>query len=660
MNRTMASLLALMAIAGAPLLAQADPPSRVARLNLVNGSVSFRPGSVEDWTAATLNYPLTSGDHLWSDVNSRTEMHIGATAIRMGSETALAFLNLDDRTVQLSLTQGSLIVRLRQLGDAENFEVDTPNVAVTLLRAGDYRVDADANNGITTVTVRGGDAQVTGGGAAFSVRPRESARITGAETVAQEIGPMLPPDEFDSWCNARDMREDRLVQSAHYVPREMIGYEDLEENGVWVNEPGYGWVWRPTAVAAGWAPYRYGHWAWVEPWGWTWIDDAPWGFAPFHYGRWAMAGGGWVWVPGAMVAGVRPVYAPALVAFVGGPRFGVAVGMAGGVAMAAWFPLGPREPYIPAYHVSEVYVRQVNIMHVTNVTVINSNVRYVNQGVPGAVTVVSRETFVGARPVHSGIVAVDTRVVTTAPVVAVAPIAPSRVSVMAHVGPAVAVPPTRIVERTVVVRNAPPPPPVAFAARERALAANPGRPLEAAQAERFRATAPVRPTSFRQVGAPERPEMAPRNDRPSPGGFNHPGGAPVATPERPMNNAGPARNDRPAYPGSNRPATAPAATPERPMNNAAPVRNDRPAYPGSNRPATAPAATPERPVNNAAPVRNEHPAAVPAQRNDRPAAAQEQRREASQERRDERKANNREKGEEKRERREEKQEERKQ
>ena len=111
----------------------------------------------------------------------------------------------------------------------------------------------------------------------------------------------------------------------------MVGYEDLGQNGVWSEAPEYGPVWRPRSVEIGWAPYRYGRWAWVEPWGWTWIDDAPWGFAPFHYGRWAMAGGVWVWVPGRMVVGVRPVYAPALVAFVGTSRFGV----------AAWFPLGP-------------------------------------------------------------------------------------------------------------------------------------------------------------------------------------------------------------------------------------------------------------------------------------------------------------------------------
>jgi hypothetical protein len=556
MNRTLFSLIALAALA-LPAVAQDDPPSRVARLNLASGSVSFRPGSVEEWAPATLNYPLTTGDHLWADRDSRTEMHIGSTAVRMGAETALAFLNLDDRTVQISLTQGSLNIRLRELRDDESFEVDTPNTAVTLLRAGDYRIDADGSTSVTTVTVRAGDAQVAGGGAAFAVHPRQSARLIGMDQVSQEMGPVPPPDEFDSWALARDRHEDQLVQSARYVPRDMIGYEDLDENGVWTEVPDYGWVWQPRVVVAGWAPYRFGHWAWVEPWGWTWIDDAPWGFAPFHYGRWAMVAGGWVWVPGRIVVGVRPVYAPALVAFVGGGGFGVGV--------SAWFPLGPREAYVPAYHVSEVYVRQVNIMHVTVVNGIGvTNGRYMNQGVPGAVTAVSRETFVEARPVGRATVALDVRVLAQARVVGTAaPIPPERVSVIAHGGPPVAAPPARFVERTVVVRNAPPPPPVSFAARQQALAANGGRPLEPAQVERLRPTAPSRAPMVRQVGPPPAPPMAPRNERPFQGNPNRP-----AMPQ-PQGNPPPERSERPT--------PAPVPREERPAMTPPPVREERPA-----------------------------------------------------------------------------------
>lgn len=48
-----------------------DPPSRVARLNYMDGSVSFQPGGENDWVTAVLNRPLVTGDNLWADEDSR-------------------------------------------------------------------------------------------------------------------------------------------------------------------------------------------------------------------------------------------------------------------------------------------------------------------------------------------------------------------------------------------------------------------------------------------------------------------------------------------------------------------------------------------------------------------------------------------------------------
>lgn len=157
----------------------------------------------------------------------------------------------------------------------------------------------------------------------------------------------------------------------------MVGYEELDAYGAWQTAPEYGAVWVPR-VEAGWAPYHDGRWVWRDPWGWTWIDAAPWGFAPFHYGRWAYWGNRWVWAPGRIVR--RPVYAPALVAFVGGAHWGVSVGVGGGGGGVGWFPLAPNEPWVPGYRVSPTYVRNVNVTNVTNVTNITNvnvtNIRY--------------------------------------------------------------------------------------------------------------------------------------------------------------------------------------------------------------------------------------------------------------------------------------------
>ncbi len=553
---------------------QADPPSRVARLNFLQGPVSFRPATVDDWTAATVNYPLTTGDHLWSDQAAQAEMHIGSTAIRLGQMTALSVLNLNDQIVQLSLTQGSVNIHVRYLAEGENYEIDTPNVAINL-RPGDYRIDADGDNNVTGIIVHSGGADVTAGqSGTFSVRNGEMARLTGVDSVQQEISGAPALDGFDNWCAGRDAREDRATVSARYVPRETIGYEDLDSNGRWVNIPPYGMVWQPNVAAAGWAPYRQGHWAWVEPWGWTWIDDMPWGFAPFHYGRWAYTGGGWYWVPGVVT--VRPVYSPALVAFVGGGGIGVGV--------AAWFPLGPGEVFRPGYHVTDVYVRNVNVAYVRDVTVINrvevGNAVYVNQRVVGAVTVVPHEVFVGARPVAAAAVVVAPGVIVSARVVGyTAPLAPERVSVLARpAGVAVVVrtPPTVVVQRTVVVRAAAPPPPVSFAARQEALRANPGHPLDQAQLNTLRATQPQRPQYVRSVNTPA------GGSQPMGFGRNRPSN--TTTPTAPATNAAPPRNDRPT-------TATPTRTYDRPANANPPAGESRP-----NNNAQQPRTTEQRPA----------------------------------------------------------------
>jgi len=527
MRQTIGYFTALLAITTGALLAQpgGDPPSRVARLNYLNGTVSFRPGSVEEWAAASLNYPLTTGDHLFTDANSQTELHVGSTAIRMDQQTALAFINLDDRVAQLSLTGGSLNVRIRSLRPDEVYEVDTPNAAI-VLRQGDYGINSDGDRNTTMVLVREGQADITGGGANFPVYPRQMANISGTDQLRQEIVPMGPPDGFDAWCAQRERGEQSVV-SARYVPRDMIGYEDLDAYGVWRNVPPYGMVWTPTSMAAGWAPYHNGHWAWVEPWGWTWIDEAPWGFAPFHYGRWAFAGGAWLWVPGRMDVAVRPVYAPALVAFVGGPRFGVAIAVGGGGGMAAWFPLGPGEVYRPAYHVSDVYVRQINIVHVNDVTVINrvdvANVHYANQAVPGAVMAVPHDAFVSARPVAGVAVRVDAREVAGAPVMATAAFAPRRESVLGGEVRTNA-PPARFVQHQVVMKSPAPPPPVSFAAKQKALEANGGRPLDENTMRTLRSNAPppATPAMRNNNVAPARNDRPPNKEVAAPKGEEHP------------------------------------------------------------------------------------------------------------------------------------------
>ena len=443
-------------------LADDDPPGRVARLNYIQGSISFQPGGESDWVQANPNRPLTTGDNLWADRGSRGELHIGSTSIRIGNETGITFLNLDDRTVQIQLAEGSLNVTVRRLDGGDAFEIDTPNLAFTVERPGNYRVDVQPDGSATAITVRAGEGEATGGGSDFHMDSGDRATFSGTDTLTFDGGEAGRLDEFDSWCRSRDDREERS-QSARYVSRDVIGYDDLDDYGEWRSVPDYGSVWFPTRVAVGWAPYRFGHWAWIAPWGWTWVEDEPWGFAPFHYGRWAQIGGGWCWVPGPVV--VRPVYAPALVVFVGGPRFSTSVSFGGGGGVA-WFPLGPREVYVPPYRSSERYMQRVNVTN-TTVNVVNvtnvynnvhvNNVTYMHQRNVAAVTAVSHETFVNARSVGGATMRVDSQQMQRAEVQRTLEMRPDRRSVVGAGAATTVRPPESVMRRQVVAKEIPPP-----------------------------------------------------------------------------------------------------------------------------------------------------------------------------------------------------------
>jgi hypothetical protein len=473
-----------------------DPPGRVARLNFMEGSVSFQPGGENDWVDAVVNRPLVTGDNLWADESSKAEVHIGSTALRLGSKTGITLLEVSDRAAQIRLAQGSLIVRVRHVDDEDSYEVDTPNVAFTILQPGEYRLDVDPDGNRTDITVWNGRGEATGGGSSYTVVADQRATFNGTDQLSYDLGQVPRDDDFDSWSLARDDREDR-ADSANYVSREMTGYEDLDEYGDWSYVAGYGTCWRPRLVVGGWAPYRFGHWAWVGPWGWTWVEDEPWGFAPFHYGRWAFAGAGWFWVPGPVV--VRPVYAPALVAWVGGgPGLGFSFSFGAGVG---WFPLGPGEVFIPGYRVSRFYVNNVNITNtrvdvtrVTNVyntVVVNrtvNNITYVNRNVNGGVTVVSRDTFVNARPVARNVVSVPARELAAAPVSHVVGVEPSRTSVLGAGRPAAIKPPAAVMSRQVVARRTPAPMPRSFDQRQAQAGGHLSQPPLVKQAPAGRAT----------------------------------------------------------------------------------------------------------------------------------------------------------------------------
>jgi hypothetical protein len=425
-----------------------DPPARVARLSYSRGSVSFQPAGDSEWVDAILNLPIFTGDNLWAGEDSRAEVHMGSTAIRLDRDTGISFLTIGDHRIQIRLMQGSLIVHLRHLGN-ETFEVDTPNLAFSLQSAGEYRIDVNQEGTETAITTLQGEGEATGPWEPHPILSGQQVRFSESSAMDVDAGEISSTDEFADWAAERDHREDD-VQSANYVSREMTGYEDLDEYGEWSSVTGYGVVWVPVVVPAGWVPYRFGHWVWVEPWGWTWVDDSPWGFAPFHYGRWAWVDGHWCWVPGPIVS--QPVYAPALVVFLWGPG-------------VSWLPLAPGEVFIPQYRTSPGYVHSVNtsntMVSLATVDKVHSRYRtgtpanhitYVNQQVTNAVTAVSHDVFVNGRPVARSVMNVPQKRTEPAGALPTVP-APGRNRIAGQGTPARSVPPAAIFNRPRVTRR---------------------------------------------------------------------------------------------------------------------------------------------------------------------------------------------------------------
>jgi hypothetical protein len=433
---------------------QQDPPSRVARLSYIDGSVSFQPGGQGDWGAATRNRPVTIGDKIWSDNNSKAELQAGQASIHISSMTALSFLNLDDQTTQMRLAEGTINFRVREMREGDVYEVDTPNVAFTVTQAGAFRVEVNENGDGTRVTAIRGEGQVLADGQTYTIRAGERGEFNGIDNVSYFVASAPAPDDFDRWSNDRDRREDNSV-SAKYVSRDVPGYSDLDDNGTWSEVPDYGPVWYPNVVDAGWAPYSYGYWNYIGPWGWTWVDYSPWGFAPYHYGRWAFIGNRWGWCPGPYNA--YPVYGPAFVGFLGG-GFGFGFGWGGGIG---WFPLGPHECFRPWYRTSNVYFRNVNIHNtfIRNTNVFNGrgNFNYAYARNARAVTVSSRGNFVGGHAINRGAFRVTDAGLRGARVTNRANFSPTRQSYMganAFRGN-VSRPSTAVQNRYVVARNTP-------------------------------------------------------------------------------------------------------------------------------------------------------------------------------------------------------------
>lgn len=583
-GRTLFLLLTALGLGALSGAATADAPWRAARLGDVVGDVQLA-NERDNWHPIGRNHVITAGDNLWVSAGGRAELDIGNVQIWLAGSSNVYFEQFDDSAVLARLAQGAMIVRLRALDAGESYRVALPQGEVTLVEPGYYLFGAGLDYAPGTLSVRRGRAEAATSEGRYLVQRGETVVFDGIGLRPAVMGSGIPPG-FEAWASTRDRRIDRWdARFGGQGYSGLIGLRDLDDYGHWSSSDEYGRVWFPTTVAANWAPYRFGRWSWVQPWGWTWIDDAPWGFAPSHYGRWVRVGGRWGWCPGEYAG--RPVYAPALVTFFGGDGWRVS---ASAGPSFSWVPLAWNEPYQPWYAHSTTYWRQLNRPTLRGVVEAPWQPRsYQHAAVPGAVTVVPGATFLSGRPVAPAYVrAVPDAVLQTAPPVRIGEVLPQFASAR-HLAPG-------------VVRGVPPAAP----------AVTPVTPPRPGEVNRFPASAA--PRDYLPASPGERFAVPP----PTRGDPNPVAGRPVAPPAPAPLSPNPALRE-PAIPmpkdrvPTTRPAIVePYATPALPFaTQQAPVI--RPPQPAPSPPAqSAPRALPPYAPMPAAPQPGVAPAPIRA------------------------------------------------
>ncbi len=349
-----ATLAASFAGAVAPARAQQDDagavspaagaPPAVARLSVVDGQVGLKHGDTADQAAASENAPVVAGDYITTGNDGHAEVQLDAdNLVRAGANTQVRFTQLDGAHDVTQLAEGSLEVRVFASGQ-DNVQVQTPSVDVEPSEPGSYLVTV-TSDGNTQVTARSGSVAVVTPQGTQEVDPGRTMVVAGTANNPQyQYIDEVAQSDIEAWGDQRDqMLASGASAQSQYVPSDMTGTADLNQYGNWVDIPGYGNAWVPNGVAPGWTPYSDGSWVSLNYYGPTWVAAEPWGWAPYHYGRWFYASSvGWAWTPGPRYA--RPVWSPALVAFVG---FGGGVRVGVGLGNVGWVPLAPGESYRP-------------------------------------------------------------------------------------------------------------------------------------------------------------------------------------------------------------------------------------------------------------------------------------------------------------------------
>jgi hypothetical protein len=292
-----------------------DSQVRIVRLSEVDGNVQVDRNAAQGYEKAFLNSPIIEGTKLRTDADSRAEVEFeDGSTLRITPGTVVEFpvLSLRDSGAKAStmkVDQGTAYLNFTGAKNDE-FVLMFGREKLAFTKPAHLRVEMKDTS--ATLAVFKGDVQVEGPSGTVEAGKKQSVSFDFENQDRSTLAKNFEPDPFDSWDNQQAQYHQQYNNGSYnsYSPY-AYGVSDLNYYGNFFNVAGYGMMWQPYFVGAGWNPFMDGAYLWYPGFGYTWVSAYPWGWTPYRYGSWRfLPGYGWVWQPGGLT-GWRPI--PAVV-----------------------------------------------------------------------------------------------------------------------------------------------------------------------------------------------------------------------------------------------------------------------------------------------------------------------------------------------------------
>jgi hypothetical protein len=297
-------LLALLFFASTAL---ADSRARIVRLSLVEGDVQLDQRTGQGYDRAVMNMPVVEGLRLWTrggDSLAEVELEDGSS-IRLTPDTIVEFEELGlrssgDRVTSVELQEGTAYFDINEKN--HDFRVTFGGQQLSLSKSARFRLRVDRSD--VKLAVYKGELDVRTGATEVAVRKNETLTLDLSDPGRYMLAKGISDDSYDDWSEERAKYRETYTSAGYsaysgYSPYYSYGVSDLQYYGSYFNAPGYGWMWRPRHVWAGWNPFLDGAWAWYPGFGYMWVSAYPWGWIPYRYGSWYFVPTyGWCWRPG--------------------------------------------------------------------------------------------------------------------------------------------------------------------------------------------------------------------------------------------------------------------------------------------------------------------------------------------------------------------------